>query len=68
MIAAKARRYGEGHRVPTQIPDAPEVDCPWCGAAVALSRFAASDEEHDVDIAVCPHCGRRVALPLPQMP
>ena len=25
--------------MPMQIPDAPEVSCPWCGGAVALSRF-----------------------------
>jgi hypothetical protein len=51
-----------------QIPKAPEVPCPWCGAAIALSRFAASDEEYGIDVAVCPSCGRRVPLPLPLTP
>jgi DNA-directed RNA polymerase subunit RPC12/RpoP len=62
-------RQRKGPGVPTtQIPDGPEVSCPWCGAAVALSRFAASDEEEGTDVAVCPSCGRRVPLPLPLTP
>lgn len=51
-----------------QIPDTPEISCPWCGGAIALSRFAASDEEQGIDVAVCPGCGRRVPLPLPLTP
>jgi hypothetical protein len=47
------------------LPDRPEVACSWCGGGILLSRFAASDEEVGIDVAVCPHCGRRVPLPLP---
>ncbi len=48
-----------------EVPDTPHVACPWCGGAILLSRFAPSDEEIGVDVAVCPRCGRRVPLPLP---
>ncbi len=48
-----------------QIPERPEISCPWCGGAIALSRFAPSDEEYGIEVAVCPGCGRRVPLPLP---
>jgi hypothetical protein len=47
------------------VPDRPEVACPCCGGAVPLAYFAASDEEPDTDVGVCPGCGRRVTLPLP---
>jgi DNA-directed RNA polymerase subunit RPC12/RpoP len=53
---------------PDAVPDTPHVACPWCGAPILLSRFAASDEEVGVDVAVCPQCGRRAPLPLPRDP
>ena len=50
------------------IPDGPDVSCPWCSAAVPLARFAGSDDEPGMDVAVCPSCGRRVTLQLPLPP
>ncbi len=50
------------------VPDGPQVSCPWCGGAVPLARFAASDEETGTDVAVCLSCGRRVPLQLPLPP
>jgi hypothetical protein len=47
------------------VPDRPELTCPWCGGAVPLAYFAASDEEPETDVGVCPRCGRRVPLSLP---
>jgi DNA-directed RNA polymerase subunit RPC12/RpoP len=48
------------------VPDTPHVGCPWCGGSILLSKFARSDEEIGTDVAVCPHCGKRVPLALPQ--
>jgi DNA-directed RNA polymerase subunit RPC12/RpoP len=67
MIAAKPNQHGKGHLAAMQIPDGPDVSCPWCGGAISLARFAASDEEEGVEVAVCTECGRRVVLPLPQI-
>ena len=50
------------------VPDRPEVPCPWCGMGISLARFAASDDEEGMDVAVCTGCGRRVDLQLPLGP
>jgi ribosomal protein S27AE len=39
------------------------VDCPRCGNAIALARFAESDDEHGMAVGVCPACSERVNLP-----
>jgi DNA-directed RNA polymerase subunit RPC12/RpoP len=50
------------------VPDRPEIPCAWCGGGIPLARFAASDDEEGTEVAVCPRCGRRVALQLPLGP
>jgi len=38
------------------------VTCPRCGAEVPLARFADSDDEPAMAVAVCPACSERIDL------